>query len=94
MFICENLRPIKFISFDMEKEIYFEVMTPLEIRVRTTKEYWEYIVNVKHRVMKDKEKIVKNVLSNPEEIYRSKIDQSIYLYYKRVDRTYCVVVKL
>jgi hypothetical protein len=52
----------------MEKEVYFEVMTPLEIRVRSTKEYWEYIVNVKHRVMKDKEEIVKDVLSNPEEI--------------------------
>ena len=77
----------------MEREVYFEVMTPLGIRVRTTKEYWEYIVHVKHRVMKDKEEIVKDVLSNPEEIYRSKIDQSIYLYYKGFDRTYCVVVK-
>ncbi len=77
----------------MEKEIYFEVVTPLEIKVRTTKQYWQYVSNVKHPAMKGKEEIVKDVLSNPEEIYRSKIDQSIYLYYKRFDRTYCVVVK-
>jgi len=27
----------------MKREVHFEVMTPLGIRVRTTKEYWEYI---------------------------------------------------
>ena len=39
-------------GLDMEREVYFEVMTPLGIKVRTTKDYWEYIVKVKHRVMK------------------------------------------
>jgi len=45
----------------MEKEIYFEVTTPLGVRVRTTKEYWDYIVNIKHRLMKTKENIVNPV---------------------------------
>jgi len=45
----------------MEKEIYFEVTTPLGVRVRTTKEYWDYIVNIKHRPMKNKENIVNPV---------------------------------
>lgn len=77
----------------MDKEIYFEVITPLGVRVRTTKEYWNYIVNIKHRPMKDKEDIVKEALWNPDEICRSKIDQSVYPYYKRCDKIYCVIVK-
>jgi hypothetical protein len=52
----------------MEKEIYFEVTTPLGGRVRTTKEYWDYIVNFRHRPMKNKENIVKETLLNPDEI--------------------------
>lgn len=32
-------------------------------------------------------------LLNPEEIYRSKIDQNVYLYYRQFDRIYCIVVK-
>ena len=80
-------------DLEMEKEIYFEVTTPLGVRVRTTKEYWDYIVNIKHRLMKTKENIVKETLLNPDEIYRGKIDQNVYLYYKMFDRIYCVVVK-
>jgi hypothetical protein len=80
-------------DLEMEKEIYFEVTTPLGVRVRTTKEYWDYIVNIKHRPMKNKENIVKETLLNPDEIYRSKIDQNIHLYYKLFDRIYCAIVK-
>jgi len=74
-------------------EIYFEAITPLGARVRTTKEYWEYIVNVKHRLMKGKEDMVKEILMDPNEIYRSQIDQNVFLYYKKYDRLYCVVVR-
>ena len=77
----------------MDKEILFEVVTPLNVRVKTTKEYWDYIVNIKHQPMKNKEDIVKDTLLNPEEIYRSKIDQNVYLYYRQFDRIYCIVVK-
>jgi len=52
----------------MDKEIYFEVITPLNVKVRTTKEYWDYIVTIKHRPMKDKEDIVKETLLKPDEI--------------------------
>jgi len=61
----------------MDMGIHFEAKTPLGVRVRTTKEYWEYIVNVKHRLMKDKEDVVKETLINPDEIYRSQIDQNV-----------------
>jgi hypothetical protein len=74
-------------------EIFFEAITPLGVRVRTTKEYWEYIVNVKHRLMKGKENMVKEILMDPNEIYRSQIDQNVFLYYKKYDRLYCAVVR-
>jgi len=77
----------------MDKEILFEVLTPLNVKIRTTREYWNYIVTIKHRPMKNKEDIVKNTLSNPEGIYRSKIDQDVYLYYCQFDKIYCAVVK-
>ena len=77
----------------MDGKIHFEVITPLNVKVRATKEYWDYIVNIKHPSMKNKEDIVKDTLLNPEEIYRSKIDRNVYLYYRQFDRIYCIVVK-
>lgn len=77
----------------MESEIYFSLKTPLIIEVRTTVQYWEYLVTFKHPVMKSKEDIVKSVLLMPDEIRRSKIDKEVFLYYKQYDKWYCVVVK-
>ncbi|KXK10765.1 MAG: hypothetical protein UZ14_CFX002003152 [Chloroflexi bacterium OLB14] len=42
-----------------EKDILFEVMTPLGFRVRVTKDYWELIVTVKHPIMAGREEDVK-----------------------------------
>jgi len=77
----------------MDGKIHIEVITPLNVKVRATKEYWDYIVNIKHPSMKNKEDIVKETLLNPEEICKSKIDQNVYLYYRQFDRIYCTVVK-
>ena len=46
----------------MKTEIYFSVNTPLGVDVRTTVQYWEYLVTIKHPVMKNKENIVRSVL--------------------------------
>lgn len=70
----------------MESEIYFSLKTPLIIEVRTTVQYWEYLVTFKHPVMKSKEDIVKSVLLMPDEIRRSKIDKEVFLYYKQYDK--------
>lgn len=43
--------------------------------------------------MKGKEEIVKSTLESPDEIRQSKIDKNVFLYYKKFDRLYCVVVK-
>ena len=47
-----------------ESEIYFEVTTPLGVKIRTTKQYWTCLVNIKHPVMRRREEIVKKVLSD------------------------------
>lgn len=77
----------------MKSEIYFSVRTPLNIEVRTTVQYWEYFVSIKHPVMKNKKDVVIAVLQNPDEIRESKIDKEVFLYYKQFDKLYCVVVK-
>ncbi len=77
----------------MKSEILFEIKTPLNVTVRTTKEYWNYLINIKHREMEDREETVKAVLSKPDTIRKSKIDESVFLYYKQEDKLYCVVVR-
>ncbi|MGB9714823.1 MAG: DUF4258 domain-containing protein [Thermodesulfovibrionales bacterium] len=74
-------------------EFYFKVKTPLNVEIRTTIEYWQYLVTKKHPVMKDKENIVKGTLQYPDEIRQSKIDKNIFLYYRQFDKLYCAVVK-
>ena len=74
-------------------EIYFEVISSSGVKIRTTKDYWEYLIDKKHPLMKGKEGIVKEILVNPDEIRRSLIDEKVHLYYKQMDRLYCVAVK-
>lgn len=73
---------------------YFEVLTPLGIRVRTTAAYWARIVTFKHPVMRGKEALVQAALRNPVQVRRSVKDPSVQLYYGP-DPPYhvCVVVK-
>ncbi len=65
----------------------------VKIEIRTTLQYWEYLVTFKHQVMKNKEDVVKTILQMPDEIRKSKIDKDVFLYYKQFDRLYCVVAK-
>jgi len=77
----------------MKTEIYFSVKTPLGVDVRTTVTYWEYLITIKHPIMKGKEEIVKTALQSPDEIRQSITDKDVFLYYKQFDKLYCVVVK-
>lgn len=78
-----------------EKEILFEVMTPLGFRVRDTKDYWDLIVTVKHPIMTGREDDVRKTLEEPDEIRQSKSDEMVYLFYKaeREQRWICAVSK-
>jgi len=77
------------------KDVLFEVMTPLGFRVRVTRRYWDLIVSVKHPVMAGREGDVRNALENPDEIRQSKSDEAVYLFYKaeREKRWICAVSK-
>ena len=79
----------------MADEIYFEVPTPLDFNVRTTRSYWELIITTKHPVMSGREVEVQNTLRTPDEIRRSRNDSSVHLFYRleRPNRWTCVVVK-
>jgi hypothetical protein len=74
-------------------EIYFKVKTPLNIEVRTSKDYWQYLTIKKHSIMRNQEKVVIETLKNPDEIRKSGIDENVFLYYKVYDRLYCVVAR-
>ncbi|MBU1262130.1 hypothetical protein KKG61_01915 [bacterium] len=43
--------------------------------------------------MRGKEDLVQEILTDPDEIRRSIIDEDVHLYYKRIERLYCVVTK-
>ena len=77
-----------------KKEIFFEIKTPLNVIIRTTKDYWNYLTGIKHNNMKGKENIVINTLADPDMIRKSKIDGKVFLYYKAEENyLYCAVVK-
>jgi len=77
------------------KDVLFEVMTPLGFHVRVTHGYWDLIVSVKHPVMAGREDDVRNALENPDEIRQSKSDEDVYLFYKAESekRWICAVSK-
>jgi hypothetical protein len=77
----------------IEDRICFSIRTPLNIDVRTTVPYWDYLITVKHPVMRGKENIIKEVLQVPDEIRQSRTDKEVFLYYKQSDRLYCVVAR-
>ncbi|HED05685.1 MAG TPA: DUF4258 domain-containing protein [Ignavibacteria bacterium] len=76
------------------QETLFEVKTPLNIIVRTTKEYWKYLTNIKHNNLSGKENNVISTLSAPDTIRKSKIDEEVFLYYKKIENyLYSIVVR-
>ncbi len=43
--------------------------------------------------MAEKEDMVKEILNHPDRICKSTVDETVYLYYRKIERLYCVVVK-
>jgi hypothetical protein len=74
--------------------IYFEILTPLGVKVRTTTTHWARIITYKHPIMRGEEPAVKAALSEPTLVRRSRKDPAVFLYY-RTQGTYltCVVVR-
>jgi len=72
---------------------YIEVVSKLGKRIRTTKNYWDFIIT-KHESIEQMEKEVTETLINPEIVRLSKNDPHVYLYYSKYRKHYlCVVCK-
>jgi len=77
------------------EEIFFEVATPLNFRVRTTVSYWQMITTIKHPVMAGGEAEVVATLTMPDEVRVSKSDAAVYLFYRSdgLRRWVCAVAR-
>ena len=77
-----------------KEEIKFVVNGQLDKSIRTTKDYWDKIVENKHPTIKGKESEVKKAIKAPEQIRKSKSDPNVYLYYRALGKhVLCVVAK-
>jgi len=76
------------------EKVFFEVVSICHKKIHTTSSYWQKIIKTKHPAIKGKEGEVKITLKHPDQVRVSKIDQNIFLYYKKFERKYlCVVTR-
>lgn len=81
-------------EIEVMNDVYFEVKSALGKKIRTTKEHWKLVSEVKHPIIKDYEKEVKETIANPDEVRQSKKDTTVYLYYKKYQKYFvCVLVR-
>ena len=64
----------------MAEDLLFDVETPLGFRVRTTREWWQVIVTVKHPAMLGREDDVREALEWPEQVRRSRSDADVFCF--------------
>lgn len=76
----------------MARDVYFRVKTPLGVVIRTTKDYWENTIVIKHPSIAKYEDKVKESLQNPEEIRQSQQDRRVHLHYKNIGKVYVCAV--
>jgi len=78
----------------MEKEpdVHFEVLCRLGKRIRTTKSHWDLITLRKHPEMQGLERQVILTLADPLAVRLSQEDDQVFLYYRRYQRHFVVVV--
>jgi len=70
------------------------VRSRLGFSVRTTRGYWSLITTVKHPGLAGKEQTVIRALAEPDQVRVSRVDASVYLFYRKAGRRYlCVVAK-
>ena len=78
-----------------DNTVLFSVETPSGFSVSVDNQRWRLIVAQKHPVLTGQEVLVKDMLMNPDQIRKSKLDGSVYLFYRLVKekRWICAVVK-
>ena len=79
----------------MSDDTLFEATTGLGFKVRVSRKMWDLIIETKHPVMRGRELDVQETLVSPNEIRRSRRDQSVFLFYRleRPGRWICAVAK-
>ena len=66
-------------------ERLFEVKDVFGKKIRTTKAYWNYVSETKHRVLKDKLPEIIKTLKSASEVRRSKEDKKVFIYYRKIN---------
>ena len=67
---------------DDASEWLFNIPTPLGFFIHTTKQYWEFIISVKHPIMRGRLESVIRTLEKPDEIRQSRTDENVFLFYR------------
>jgi hypothetical protein len=62
-------------------DLLFEVTTPMGFTVRCTRAYWRFIIEHKHPVLAGRDADVRHVLSDPDEVRRSRKDENVFLFH-------------
>jgi len=87
-------KPRKALQRSERKQWLFVIPSRLGYSVRTTPEYWRLITTVKHPTLAGKERAVIRALTTPDEVRRSKVDASVFMFYRKLNGKYlCVVTK-
>ncbi len=73
-------------------DVHFEVTSKLGKLIRATQSRWNLIVRTKHPEIDGKEAEIKLTLAEPNEVRRSRSDNSVYLYYMKRGRLWLAVV--
>jgi hypothetical protein len=75
--------------------VLFEARTLLGFKVKVTPQRWDLIITSKHPVMRGCEEEIRATLETPDQIHRSRTDETVFLFYRgrRVGRWVCAVSK-
>jgi hypothetical protein len=79
----------------VREEFFFEVTTALGFSVRVTRPWWEFLTTIKHPILRGREADVQQVLSDPDQVRRSRRDPRVFLFYRleRQGRWLCAVAR-
>ena len=78
----------------MPETYFFDVETPFGYRVHCTREYWDFIVGMKHPILMGREQEVKRALSQPDQVRQSRKDPDVLLFYRGSHpRWVCAVIR-
>lgn len=76
----------------MPPTLKFEVTSSLGKTIRLSEHYWQKIIETKHPIMAGHDELVRQALTSPEQVRRSRKDAAVHLHYRKSNGRYCCVV--